>query len=448
MSNLEHKTVPGRNRSELEFLPAALEVLDTPPRPAARMTALLIATFFTFALIWSIFGQIDTVAVTDGMLVTRERVKLVQPLENSVIRSLPVRDGQQVKKGDILVELDPTETSANVEALRYDLLKARLDAASAAAILSDKPSQTFMSPADAEPTVTKVTLAQMMGELEKHRAEIKTLEAQMNEQRGEIEVQRLEEEKFRDVFPILERRHAALEKLFGKELVAEPVYMEAVQQLIEARSNIASNKASQAQAAAKLDALERRREETRASFRATHLQHHAEALSKIASLEQQVRKETRRDAQRTLRAPIDGTVFGLSVFTVGGVVTTKDTLMRIVPKGSPLEAEVTVMNKDIGFVSEGQKTEVKLETFPFTRYGLIDGRVKHIWRDAIPDEKRGLIYKAIVELDATKILVGSRWVPLAPGMSVQAEIKTGHRSVISFFLSPLLRYRDESMRER
>ncbi|MEQ8825201.1 MAG: HlyD family type I secretion periplasmic adaptor subunit [Filomicrobium sp.] len=448
MSDLKHKSIKGRNRDELEFLPAALEVLDTPPRPAARMTALLIGAFFLTTIVWAILGRIDTVAVAEGVLVTHERAKLIQPLENSTIRALPVKDGQQVRKGDVLVELDPTETAANLEALRSDLLKARLDAASATAILSHDPAVAFERPEGADATVTEVTRLQMLGEHQKHRAETETINAQLEEMRGELKVAVLEESRIRDVLPIMESRQEALETLYGKELVAEPRYLEAVQQIIETRSSLASNKASQAQSKSKIEALLRRREEVEASFRAAQLQRRAEALSKIATLEQQVRKEARRDAQRTLRAPIDGTVFGLSVFTVGGVVTTKDVLLRVVPLGSPLEAEVTVINKDIGFVSEGQEVEIKLETFPFTRYGLIPGRVKHIWRDAMPDEQRGLIYKAIVEVLDDKILVGSRWVPLAPGMSVQAEIKTGRRSVISYFLSPLLRYRDESLRER
>ncbi len=145
---------------------------------------------------------------------------------------------------------------------------------------------------------------------------------------------------------------------------------------------------------------------------------------------------------------MDGTIFGLSVFTVGGVVTTKDVLMRIAPAGSELEAEVTVLNRDIGFVEAGQEVEIKLETFPFTRFGLIPGRVKQVGRDAIADEDKGLVYRAELTLLEDKILVGSKWVPLSPGMAIQAEIKTGDRRVISYFLSPFLRYRDEALRER
>ena len=99
-------------------------------------------------------------------------------------------------------------------------------------------------------------------------------------------------------------------------------------------------------------------------------------------------------------------------------------------------------------VEAGQEVEIKLETFPFTRFGLIPGRVKQLGRDVIQDKKKGPVYKAEVTLKADKILVGSKWVPLAPGMAMQAEIKTGDRRVIEYFLSPFLRYRDEALRER
>jgi HlyD family type I secretion membrane fusion protein len=202
------------------------------------------------------------------------------------------------------------------------------------------------------------------------------------------------------------------------------------------------------QARARIDSREKRRAEAIAAARTDALQRKADALRRIVAAEQQIRRETQRREDRVLRAPVAGVVTGQSAFTVGGVVTTKDVIMRVVPEGATLEAEVMVLNKDIGFVEVGQPVELKLETFPFTRYGVIEGRVKQVWRDAIQDEKQGLVYKAEVTLAADRILVDRTWVPLATGMAVQAEIKTGDRRVISYFLSPLLRYRDESLRER
>lgn len=145
---------------------------------------------------------------------------------------------------------------------------------------------------------------------------------------------------------------------------------------------------------------------------------------------------------------MDGTVQQLSVHTVGGVVRRAEPLMVVVPEGVPLEVETNVLNRDIGFVKIGQPVEVKVEAFPFTRYGVIEGEVDHLSADAVVDEQSGLVYPMKVRLAAERIRAGSRWVDLGPGMTVAAEAKTGKRRAIEFFPAPLLRYRSEALRER
>jgi hemolysin D len=248
--------------------------------------------------------------------------------------------------------------------------------------------------------------------------------------------------------PLVDERLSGLEDLNEKQLVRKPDLFATRQQKIDNLSDQETAKSSILQTRSRIDARHRKIDEAKASFRADALQRRADALRRIASLEQQIKKEEQRQRDRLLRAPATGVVVGLSVYTVGGVVTTKDVLMRIVPEGSVLLLEATVLNQDIGFVQKGQKVEIKLETFPFTRYGLIDGEVREVWRDAIADEKKGLVYKSEIALKQDHILVDDRWVPLSPGMVAQAEIKTGERPIIQYFLSPLLRYQSESLRER
>lgn len=437
-----------RTRDELEFLPAALEVLETPPRPAARLTAITICGFFAAAIAWACLGFVDTVATTQGQLVTVDRVKLIQPIENGIVRALYVRDGQRVKQGDLLLELDPTEAQANVDSLRSDLSKARLDATAAAAVMTEAPLDAFQPPPGADPLLVEATRLQMLGEHEKQKATIASIDADIEDQEASLAVLHVQAIRLTEVLPLLNERLETSEELLKKGLTKRSETLQLKQTYLEASAEIEGNKSAQFQAEAKIEARRKKKTETDSGFRAEQLQKRAEALRRIASLEQQLVKEDRRAQDRQLRAPIDGTVFGLTVFTVGGVVATKDVILRLVPSGTQLEAEVIVLNKDIGFVEDGQSVEIKLETFPFTRYGLIEGHVKQVWRDAIPDEKQGLIYKAELRLKQDRILIGGKWVPLAPGMAIQAEIKTGERRVIEYFLSPFLRYRDESLRER
>ena len=437
-----------RNREELEFLPAALEVLETPPRPAARMSAAVICLAFLSAIVWSVVGEIDTVATATGQIVTTERVKVIQPLENGIIRAIHVRDGTKVAAGDVLIEIDPTEAQANVEAIKSDLGKSRLDAAAASALLTDDAAANFVPVPGFEVVLLDATRSQMIGEFEKQRTAIASLDAEIEDLKSGLAQIDSQRERAKQSLPIIEEQLAVQEHLLTGGITRRPDMLNQRQKQIDVTSEISNAEANEIQTNAKVTARVRKREEMIATYRAGVLDRRTEALRKAASLDQQLTKEEKRRLDRQLKTPVDGTVFGLVVFTVGGVVTTKDVLMRIVPSGSKLEAEVTVQNKDIGFIDQGQPAEIKLETFPFTRYGLIAGTVKEVSRDAIQDEKQGLVYRAVVSLATERILVGSKWVPLTPGMSAQAEIKTGRRPVIDYFLSPFLRYRDESLRER
>ena len=174
----------------------------------------------------------------------------------------------------------------------------------------------------------------------------------------------------------------------------------------------------------------------------------AAAEIKASGLEQELKKATQRSDLQDLIAPVDGVVARLAIHTVGGVVKPAEAVMTIVPMDEQLEVEAQVLNKDIGFVEVGQPAEVKLETFPFTRYGIIEGSVIDVSSDAVQDEKQGFIYPTRVALTRATMEVNGKTVNLAPGMTATVEIKTGTRRAIEFILAPLLRYGSESMRER
>ncbi len=194
---------------------------------------------------------------------------------------------------------------------------------------------------------------------------------------------------------------------------------------------------------------QRQRAALAAETRRATLDRLREAEQKMDALAQEQIKADSRSGLMRLTAPVAGTVQQLAVHTVGGVVTPAQPLLVIVPGDNPLEVEAFfVENKDIGFVRAGQTAEVKVETFNFTKYGTLRGTVTQVSGDAIQDEKRGLVYAARVKLDRTTLNVDGKTVSLSPGMAVTAEIKTGKRRVIEYFLSPLMQVGDESLRER
>ncbi len=180
-------------------------------------------------------------------------------------------------------------------------------------------------------------------------------------------------------------------------------------------------------------------------------------------------KAEQRTRLQFLTAPVDGVVQQLAVHTIGGVVTPAQSLAVIVPAESHLEIEAMVSNRDVGFVSAGQSAEIKIDTFAFTRYGLLHGKVLTVSSDAITrdraqdknnDQTRGaeatsneprgqeLVYAARVSLDRTQMQIEDKLVNLSLGMAVTVEIKTGTRRIISYLLSPLRKYQHDVLRER
>jgi hemolysin D len=219
-------------------------------------------------------------------------------------------------------------------------------------------------------------------------------------------------------------------------------------------------------------ALEWQREQTRAEYVRGVMTELVDAESKAAQSAEDLVKAEKRIQDQTLRAPIDGTVQQLVLHTIGGVVTPAQVLMVVVPADSGIEIEAMVLNKDIGFVHDGDPAEIKVDTFNFTKYGLLRGKVISVSQDAIvrdrpsapttttADRQTGqsarsseppgqeLLYAARITLDHTKMQIDDRLVELSPGMAVTVEIKTGERRIVEFLLSPLLRYKQESLRER
>lgn len=238
------------------------------------------------------------------------------------------------------------------------------------------------------------------------------------------------------------------QKLVKENFISQHGYLEPEQARIEQEQDLASSRATVAEIRAALAEAKQQQATLTAETRRQLLDQHNLASQRAASLEQERVKADQRNRLMRLTAPVGGTVQQLAVHTVGGVVTPAQPLMVIVPRDNVLEVEAMLPNKDIGFVNPGQDAEVKVETFPFTKYGTIHGTVTQVSSDAIQDEKLGLVYSTRVKLARDTIQVESKAVRLSPGMAVTIEVKTGTRRVIEYFLSPLMQYGDESLRER
>ncbi|MCF8199276.1 MAG: HlyD family type I secretion periplasmic adaptor subunit [Sulfuritalea sp.] len=446
---------PHRLPHEAQFLPASLELQETPVSPAPRIVAWLLMTFALLALLWAIFGRMDVVATAHGKIVPNEGSKLIQPMETAVVKAIHVVDGQAVKAGEVLVELDATQALADSTRTANDLVTARLQAARARSLLaalSSGKAPRIEAPASIGTGIGIERIAQeqriLDGQYGEYQAHVARIEAEIAKREAERRSTETIVKKLEQTAPIARQRAEDFKDLVAKNFISKHGYLEKEQIRIEQESDLETEKSRLKELAAAIDEARSQRNSLTAETRRAALDTLNEAEQKATGYGQELLKSDNRGRQMRLTAPVDGNVQQLAVRTVGGVVTPAQALMVIVPKDDALEVEAFLENKDIGFVNEGQEAEVKIETFPFTKYGTIPASLTHVSHDAINDEKRGLIYSTRARLQRATVLVDGKTVNLSAGMAVSVEIKTGKRRVIEYFLSPLLQYGSESLRER
>ena len=447
---------------ELDFLPAAVEIQEKPPSPVGRAIIWSIVAFFSIAVAWAMIGEIDIVAIAQGKIIPSGRVKVIQSMEIGVVRQIHVREGQHVEAGDLLIELDPTASQADLGRLEMELVAAQLDAARYGALERITTETDTASLSSATPALTLLpALAQAAGghvvalqeqmlrsEWTEHQARAAALDNAIAGREAQLAALQEDVKKLEGTLPLITRRANAVKRMVDRQLSAEQTWLELEQERLEQKQELASLRKQTEQVAASIREARQQRQALDAGFRSGFLIKLSDAERRIDQLQQERVKASQRTEMRRLTAPVSGVVQQLSMHTIGGVVTPAQELMKIVPESQSLEVEAWILNKDIGFIEEGQRAEVKIETFTFTKYGTIDAEVIDISNDAVTDEEKGLVYAGRVMMDKSAIRVGEKLVNLTPGMSVTVEVKTGKRRLIEYVLSPLLRYKRESLGER
>ncbi|WP_310387004.1 HlyD family type I secretion periplasmic adaptor subunit [Roseateles sp.] len=450
---------------ELAFLPAALSLQDTPVHPAPRRLAWALMLLFVIAILWAYFGQVDIVAVAPGRIIVSDRTKLIQPLEVSVVRRVLVKDGDRVVAGQVLVELDATVATADKASIQEQLTTAASEERRTAALrdalqTGDSPAAGPQSAKGKQRIASKrldpdrtgpaeVALqGQLQSEWQDIKAKLSKFDAEANRRRAELATVNQSIAKLDATIPLARTREADYKRLVDKGFVSSHATQDKTRDRIELERDLLTARARMAEAQSALTESE----QSKASYRAETLRllsdRHAQAATRHLQLNAELSKASQRERLTQLTAPVDGIVQQLAIHTTGGVVTEAQPLMIVVPDSAQVTAEVSIANQDIGFVNAGQMAEVKLETFPYTRYGTVPARVDIVTADAVTDEKRGSYYPATLTFSQKDMLIDGKRVNLSPGMNITAEIKTGQRRVIEYLLSPVQRAGSESLRER
>jgi hemolysin D len=459
------------DREELAFLPAALEIVETPASPIGRTIAYTIMGLFALALIWACVGEVDIVASAKGKIIPSGRTKVIQPFEIGVVRAIRVRDGQTVKAGEALIELDPTMNDAESKHYQSDLIAAQLDVARLQAGLADGDAAlNFQAPTDAPSALVTMQRQFLSGQLAEQQAKLSVLDRQRQQKLAERETILATIGKLEASLRVMQERLEIRKTLYEHSTGSKANYLELLQTAVEEQHELEVQKRKADEATAAIAAIDEQHTQTVEEFRRARYSELVEAERKAKGLSEDVVRAGHRAELQLLTSPVDGTVQQLAVHTIGGVVTPAQNLLVVVPSDSHLEIEAMILNRDIGFVQPGQDAQIKVDAFNFNRYGLISGKVVSVSPDAIshnkPSDKaktdqnsdaenesseppnRELVYAARISLASPEMQVEGKLVNLSPGMAVTVEIKTGSRRIISFLLSPLLKFKHEALRER
>ena len=463
--------------ADREFLPASLEILVTPPSPVARALLIAICSLFFLALAWSYFGWIDIYAVAPGKFQPIGGSKVVQPLEPGKVIAIHVENGSRVEAGDLLLELDPTETAADREAQARDLEAASAEAARRkAAIAAAQTAAMQPPPIDFDASINTSVRHREEGVLAADLAQLRSaldgLNAQLAEKVATKERLTLTIAAREKLIALAKERVSMRQQLDAMGSGSRAQTIEALQQLETQITTDTGDRGQLIETDAAMGSLRRKIEQTTASFVAEQSQKLAEIEGKRDHLQQDLIKAQSKANRTELRAPIAGTVQQLAVSSQGQVVSSGQSLMTIVPLGGSIEVEVMIANADIGFVEIGQPAVIKVDAFPFTRYGTIDGVVEKVSRDAVdqraatvlsdaanaakpqspapnsPAKPQDLVFPATIKVARRSIAIDGKDIALIPGMGVSVEIKTGRRRAIDYLLSPLREIASRAASER
>lgn len=461
--NRENLGYSNKTRELAAFLPAALEIQESPQNPIAKWLGRSLIALFTLVIIWACVGEVNIVASAEGKIIPSSRIKIIQAPEKAIVKKILVSEGQYVKAGQALIELDSTLTDADENRLSSELRRASLtlqvDLQLVKLLESQNDRENIVNPLTFE-NIKWDSLArnshsdrQLHKQLlwqhwQQYNTQKTTLLSTLEKSKAEKSATKEVIKKLKQTLPIIILREKNMQLLVEENAASETEYLKLKQERIEKTQDLAAENQRLNQLKAAVDEVQSRIDNLIAKTHVEKLTAIAESKNKIASLEEELIKAVDINSKQVLYSPVSGEVKQLTTNTIGGVVTVAQELMFIVPDTEQLEVEVFLENNDIGFVYEGMSSEIKIHTFPFTKYGIIEGEITHVSDDATLDENKGLIYGMHLLMKKKTLLVKGKEVKLIPGMAVTAEIQIGHRKIIEFFLAPLLRYKKEGLRER
>lgn len=442
-----------------DFSPRLLAVMHRPPPPLARSVLTTLVVLVVLVIAWAFWGKLDIVARANGKLIPQSRVQVVQPLEGGRISRILVEDGQLVSKGDILVVMDALISEADIGKLENDRAANAIQLRRIHAELEDKPFEKVEGE-DAQPFINANQLYQENRQTYQHS--LAQQEAILAQAKARLASEKELLAKLRDTLPIRKASEEAMRKLESKGYVDKMGMLERERERIEAERDLEAQRHTVESLKSSINESQEKLSSIQSAYRQRLLDEKIERELQARQLEQEISKQSYRNRLLQLKAPHDGYVKDLATHTAGSVIPSGTVLLTVIPADEPLLAEVLVENKDVGFVQAGQHARIKVASYDFQRYGMIDAVVQHVSADsstqnnqqssmdetALPTDSMKSGYMAILTMDSQVLDYEGKTYLVKPGMQISAEINLGARSVMGYIFSPITRAAKEAGTER
>lgn len=433
-----------KTRDKHEFTPLLVEIEERPTSPLGRSLLWALLAFITIGLLWLFLAKIDVVVSARGKVVPDGDIKTLQPVETGVISSILIHEGQHVIKGELLMEIDPSVTQSDLASKQQNLELLELETDRLNALINNRPF--VPNPSCKESAAISTQHLMYLSTKSAYEQQRQVLQEQIRQNDEATQTAKADKSRLKQLLASAKERELRLKEVL--DIIASRDYEEAQNQRVEYQEQLSMKEHVIAQSNGKQHELSQQLKLTTQEYRNKLLAELTQKSKEATSLRTEVESISFRHAKQQITAPVDGYIGKLLVHTVGGVVTPAEKLVTLIPKNVPLIIKATVQNQDIGFITKGMDVAVKIDTFDFQKYGLINGKVKHIANDAIEDEKLGPVYEISIEPTNTTLKVEGQILPITAGMSVTAELKVGKRRVIEFFIYPMIKYLDEGLSVR
>jgi len=445
-----------------DFAPSLLRIQAQPPAPFARTMLHLLLILLFLLILWAAFGKLDIVATAEGKLIPQTYLKIVQPFEQGLISEILVAEGQQVKAGQILMRLDTTMSDADGKAINADYMVKQITLRRIDAELKDQEKFT-RDPNEPEDLYTK-SLAQFRANRAAYQTALAEERSIHDKAQSDLAAAQQARTKLTQVLPHYHEQAQAYTDLAKDGYVSKLAATDKEREHIEKEQDLKTQEHIITSARATLTSSSRKLEQITADYRQKLQAERADISDKLDKTQAEVTKQEYRNGLLELKAPQDGIIKDVATHTIGTVISPGTILMTLVPKDEIMRAEVWVSNEDVGFIHNGQPTKVKLASYQFQKYGMVDGQVAHLSADATDNTQQGAgssapptakspngqpyAYRALIDLKAQELIADGVRHAITPGMQVTAEIHLGTRTILEYLLSPVMGAFQEAGRER